>query len=110
MGSRDNEIDLDQNVWYEIRIEVYEYGIFVYIDGNHKFDFICPDIIYWSKKVKHGGIVAVHDFYGGEIAKILFVSPTKASNSLRLRFISSAFIDITVLFKSKSFMTASGVK
>lgn len=39
---------------------------FVYIDGNHHFDFVCPDIISWSYKVRHGGIVAVHDFYGGE--------------------------------------------
>lgn len=39
---------------------------FVYIDGNHKFDYACPDIIYWSYKVRTGGIVAVHDCYGGE--------------------------------------------
>jgi len=36
---------------------------FVYIDGNHEFDYCCPDIIYWAKKVKRGGIVAVHDYY-----------------------------------------------
>jgi hypothetical protein len=39
---------------------------FVYIDGDHHFDFVCPDIINWSKKVKRGGIVAAHDSYGGE--------------------------------------------
>ena len=39
---------------------------FIYIDGNHRFDYVCPDIIYWSQKVRSGGIVAVHDFYGGE--------------------------------------------
>lgn len=37
---------------------------FVYIDGNHEFDYICPDIIFWSKKVRRGGIVAAHDYYG----------------------------------------------
>ncbi len=34
----------------------------VYIDGDHTFDFCCPDIIYWSKKVRSGGMVAVHDY------------------------------------------------
>ncbi|MHC4292667.1 MAG: class I SAM-dependent methyltransferase [Planctomycetota bacterium] len=36
---------------------------FVFIDGDHTFDFVAPDIIYWSKKVKAGGIVACHDYY-----------------------------------------------
>lgn len=37
---------------------------FVYIDGNHQFDHVCPDIIYWSKKVRSGGIIGCHDYYG----------------------------------------------
>lgn len=37
---------------------------FIYIDGNHTFDYVCPDIIFWSKKVRHGGIIGVHDYYG----------------------------------------------
>ena len=36
---------------------------FVYIDGNHEFDFVMEDLISWSKKVKKGGIVAGHDYY-----------------------------------------------
>lgn len=36
---------------------------FVFIDGNHDFDFAMEDIIYWSRKVKTGGIVAVHDYH-----------------------------------------------
>jgi len=36
---------------------------FVYIDANHTFDYCCPDIIYWSKKVKSGGIVSGHDYF-----------------------------------------------
>jgi len=35
---------------------------FVYIDGNHDFEFVVRDIIEWSKKVKVGGIVAGHDY------------------------------------------------
>ncbi len=36
---------------------------FVFIDGNHTYDYVAPDIIYWSKKVRSGGIVSVHDYY-----------------------------------------------
>lgn len=35
---------------------------FVYIDGNHTFDYVITDIIKWSKKVKSGGIVSGHDY------------------------------------------------
>lgn len=36
---------------------------FVYIDGNHTFDYVMMDIICWTKKVKFGGVVAGHDYY-----------------------------------------------
>lgn len=36
---------------------------FVYIDAAHDFDHCCPDIIFWSQKVRSGGIVACHDYY-----------------------------------------------
>jgi hypothetical protein len=36
---------------------------FVYIDGNHDFDYVMEDIIEWSKKVKSGGIVSGHDYF-----------------------------------------------
>lgn len=35
---------------------------FVYIDGNHLFDYAIRDIIEWSEKVREGGIVAIHDY------------------------------------------------
>ena len=36
---------------------------FVYIDGNHEFDYVMTDIIFWTKKVKWGGVVAGHDYH-----------------------------------------------
>ena len=36
---------------------------FVYIDGDHTFDFVMSDLIWWSQKVRPGGIVAGHDAY-----------------------------------------------
>jgi hypothetical protein len=35
---------------------------FVYIDGNHTFDYVMMDIIRWTPKVRNGGIIAGHDF------------------------------------------------
>jgi hypothetical protein len=35
---------------------------FVYIDGNHLFDFVREDVREWSKKVRVGGIVSGHDY------------------------------------------------
>ena len=36
---------------------------FVYIDANHRFDFIMNDIIQWSKIVRPGGIISGHDYH-----------------------------------------------
>jgi len=36
---------------------------FIYIDAGHTFDDVCLDLILWSKKVKRGGIIALHDYH-----------------------------------------------
>jgi predicted O-methyltransferase YrrM len=36
---------------------------FVYIDGDHAFDFVMLDLIAWYPKVRSGGIVSGHDYY-----------------------------------------------
>ena len=35
---------------------------FAYIDGNHLFDYEILDIIFWTPKVRVGGVIAVHDY------------------------------------------------
>jgi len=35
---------------------------FVFIDGNHTYDFVTQDVTEWSKKVRPGGIVSGHDY------------------------------------------------
>ncbi len=37
---------------------------FVYIDGNHTFDYVTEDLNGWSKIVKKGGIISGHDYKG----------------------------------------------
>jgi hypothetical protein len=34
----------------------------VYIDANHKYEFVKKDILAWRPKVKQGGIIAGHDY------------------------------------------------
>lgn len=36
---------------------------FVFVDGIHDFDYVMEDIIAWSRKVRKGGIVSLHDYY-----------------------------------------------
>lgn len=36
---------------------------FVFIDANHRFDFVMEDIIGWTRKVRKGGIISGHDYY-----------------------------------------------
>jgi hypothetical protein len=35
---------------------------FVFIDGNHVYEYVVEDIAEWSKKVRSGGIVSGHDY------------------------------------------------
>lgn len=48
---------------------------FVYIDGNHEFDYVMSDLIWWTKRVRYGGLVAGHDFYlfrgGGVVPAVM---------------------------------------
>ena len=43
---------------------------FIFIDGNHHFDYVMLDIILWSAKVRSGGIISCHDFHHGEIGVV----------------------------------------
>lgn len=35
---------------------------FVYLDGNHAYEYCVQDLALWSKKVKRGGVIYGHDF------------------------------------------------
>lgn len=40
-----------------------EYFDFVFIDGNHAYEYVKQDIAFWGPKVKRGGIISGHDYY-----------------------------------------------
>jgi predicted O-methyltransferase YrrM len=42
---------------------------FVFIDGNHEYDYVLQDITEWTKKVKFGGIVCGHDYKEDKLRK-----------------------------------------
>ena len=37
----------------------------VYIDANHKYDFVKQDIFKWLPKIRSGGIISGHDYIDG---------------------------------------------
>ncbi len=51
---------------------------FVYIDANHRMQFVKDDITEWTKKVRKGGIVSGHDYRGN--IKIVVDEYTKNNN------------------------------
>jgi len=46
---------------------------FVYIDGDHRYEAVKNDIKKWAPKVKRGGYIAGHDYYGKNKSKITYV-------------------------------------
>jgi predicted O-methyltransferase YrrM len=44
---------------------------FIFIDGNHNFDYVVMDLVCWAKKVRDGGLIALHDYYNFEKAGII---------------------------------------
>jgi len=58
---------------------------FVFIDGNHSFEYVTEDIAAWSKKVRVGGIVSGHDYFNSaELKKGLWVEKMNKQETIRL--------------------------
>lgn len=51
---------------------IFPFGVldFVYIDGNHNYEFVKDDLIWWNQ-IREGGILAGHDYdsYDGQDVK-----------------------------------------
>lgn len=62
---------------------------FVFVDGNHDYEFVLEDITAWSKKVKKGGIVSGHDYYQFNHSGVIeAVDKYVADNKIDLHIIS----------------------
>ena len=40
---------------------------FVYIDGDHRYEYVKEDLAMWFPKVKIGGVFAGHDYWDGPV-------------------------------------------
>jgi glycosyltransferase involved in cell wall biosynthesis len=55
-------------IWLEDFSEIAAYDVpddsldFVYIDGEHTWDYVIVDLVTWYRKVRTGGIISGHDF------------------------------------------------
>ena len=61
---------------------------FVYIDGNHKFEYVVNDLAEWSKKVRVGGIISGHDWI-----RIALSSTTKNNDPIEVQAAVRGFVD-----------------
>ena len=68
--------------------EIHEPLDFVYVDGNHDYEFVKNDIENFYPLLKKGGVMGGHDFYNG-FAKthngvINAVTQFRVSNNIQL--------------------------
>lgn len=48
---------------------------FIYIDANHKYDFVKADLNAWYPKVRTGGIIAGHDYIKADYSNLNTLEP-----------------------------------
>lgn len=58
---------------------------FVYIDGNHDYEYISKDIELYYPKIKSGGVIAGHDFNTCFLGIVKAVIDFSKKNSLQLQ-------------------------
>jgi predicted O-methyltransferase YrrM len=69
---------------------------FVFIDGNHSYEYVIDDIREWSKKVKKGGIVAGHDYWNSaDLKDGLWIKDMTPEEKIRLCQVKDAVNDLT---------------
>lgn len=75
---------------------------FVYIDADHRFDAVVQDLIFWTKKVRKGGIIAGHDYHAeGTCGVQPAVDGYLQSHSLTLNLTKDAKEGISWWFNKK---------
>ncbi len=57
---------------------------FIYIDGSHKYEDVKRDIELYFPKIKNGGILGGHDFWGNQIGVCKAVLEFANKNNLKL--------------------------
>jgi len=84
---------------------------FVFIDGNHEYEYVLEDITEWTKKVKTGGVIYGHDYVANEERKygiIEAVQKYTSDNKINPWFVlhvparegKASFVDCWMFIKS----------
>jgi hypothetical protein len=58
---------------------------FVYIDGNHSYEFVKADITNYYPKIKKGGVIGGHDFVPGTFGVYQAVAEFEKTHNLKLQ-------------------------
>lgn len=85
----------DKIIWIEDLSDVACNNIkdqvdFVYIDGNHQYEYVQSDIENYFKLIKSGGVLGGHDYYNGfqrehdGVVKAVTSFVNKSNNTLRV--------------------------
>lgn len=63
--------DIERKTSMEAVLDVADGSLdFVFIDGNHSFDFVMEDLIGWGRKVRKGGVLSGHDYYFSRLGTV----------------------------------------
>ena len=54
---------------------------FLYIDGNHRYDFVLADLERWAPKISENGIIILDDIYVSPIGKMQHLSVLEAAST-----------------------------
>ena len=46
--------------------------LYIYIDANHKYEYVKQDINNWYPKLKDGGLFSGHDYLDGKIGRTVY--------------------------------------
>lgn len=59
---------------------------FVYIDGNHSYDFVTQDMNLWFPKIKKNGVIGGHDYDSSQPSVVKAVDDWVKKNKQKLYF------------------------
>jgi len=97
-----NTVYMDQFSEDAVREIPYNSLDFVYIDGDHSYDYVMMDVILWGRKIRKGGIISGHDYYYNNDRQSRQAKVTAAINDYtRIHKINPWFITDKNTYKEK---------
>jgi len=80
---------------------------YLYIDGNHRYDFVLADLERWAPKVAENGVIVLNDCYVSPIGKMQHLSVLEAlstfiklSDFVPIAMVQESFGDVVITRKT----------